>query len=320
MRSAAETNLYRLVVDESSFNFREMSDPEIEAALDGFNNNLQDLRSCDGHAVAVPPMWDGVECLDGCELYQFLSREHGSTVDRDTLLMTYSMLSRCPEWEPLYDVATSVAIDGAEPAMALSVAYALSNAHAQRGTACIVFWGVAPSGFRKVTDGIGSADIFFFTSLDALPEFWRHLFAFEDVPEDHFFTLAALAFPRLILHEDLTFGRFDGGYRDLRDRVVTILAALCDHFADEYQRRHGLPNEVQSAMGKHKVELSPESPNTRRSDKLMRQREKQYGDHHFTCEWHAKLERHRNRIHFAAPAEVIGGKILIGIFVDHLDT
>jgi hypothetical protein len=102
--------------------------------------------------------------------------------------------------------------------------------------------------------------------------------------------------------------------------VVTILAALNDRFADEYRRCKGQPNEIQAAMGRYHVDLSPESPNARASQRLMRQREVSHSGMTLRCEWHAKLERHRNRIHFSTPNDELDGKILIAIFADHLDT
>jgi len=140
------------------------------------------------------------------------------------------------------------------------------------------------------------------------------------VAEQHFFALGALAFPRVVLHPDLSFGRFNGAYRTTRDAVVAILSALSDNFADLYRLHNGLPHAIQAAMGQHHVDLSPESPSTRGSAKLMRFREKEYEGHRFTCEWHAKLERHRNRIHFSTPAAELDGKILIGFFIDHFAT
>ncbi|HEX5493066.1 MAG TPA: AAA family ATPase [Mycobacteriales bacterium] len=154
----------------------------------------------------------------------------------------------------------------------------------------------------------------------ALGEFWRSLFRLEDVGEHGFFDLARLAFPRLVFHSELSFRRFVGAYPDLRDRVVTILAGLCDHFADEYATSSGVPRDIEVAMGRHRVDLSLESPKTRASQRLMRLRDVTHDGRVFRCEWHAKLERHRNRIHFAAPSEHLGGRILVGIFDKHRDT
>jgi hypothetical protein len=153
-----------------------------------------------------------------------------------------------------------------------------------------------------------------------LPDFWRRLFALERVPESKFFQLAEVAFPSLVFHTDLSFGRFDGSYLNLRDRVVTILTGLSDHFSEAYRQCDGLPHQVQAVMGSHHVELSPESSNTRGSARLMRLREVKYQDQTVCCEWHAKLEPNRNRIHFSAPSDQLGGRVLIGIFIEHLQT
>ena len=40
----------------------------------------------------------------------------------------------------------------------------------------------------------------------------------------------------------------------------------------------------------------------------------------YRCEWHSKLEEHRNRIHFDVGDSTTGGRILIGIFHRHLPT
>ncbi|MGH3693297.1 MAG: hypothetical protein ACRDRX_04730 [Pseudonocardiaceae bacterium] len=51
----------------------------------------------------------------------------------------------------------------------------------------------------------------------------------------------------------------------------------------------------------------------------MRKRYVAYEGSRYCCEWHAKIERHRNRIHFTLPAAGPAGRILIGIFTEHLD-
>ncbi|CAM5682209.1 hypothetical protein SCALM49S_07336 [Streptomyces californicus] len=52
----------------------------------------------------------------------------------------------------------------------------------------------------------------------------------------------------------------------------------------------------------------------------MKQREVVHGGEKYLCEWHAKKDRHRNRVHFSLPEQRLDGRVLIGIFVDHLDT
>ncbi len=323
MRNAEMSSGPRVVIDEASFDFRELSDIQIESCLDEFNETLRMLRADDGLGVSCAPMWEAVRCLDECELYQFLCREYPSEVDRDTLVLAYSQLSRCPEWddEAISNVDATVSIDGGDRIMALSVAYASFMIMNGFGVACVLFPGsIRRRGALAVRGDHGESQVFFFCGPAELPEFWRRLFAFENVPEGKFFELGRRAFPDLVFHPGLSFSRFEGSYPVLRDRVVTVLAALNDRFVDEYRGCKGKPNEIQAAMGRYHFELSPESPNARGSDRLMRQREVVYEGNTLLCEWHAKLERHRNRIHFSAPSEMLAGRILIGIFVSHLDT
>lgn len=315
MPNAAETDTVRIVLDESSFDFRRLSDSEVERHLDGLNATLLTLRG----AAACSPMWDGVECLDSCELYRFLTGEYPSTVSRDTRVLTHTLLDRCTTWNTdIPDLDTTVTIDGGEQAMALSVGYALAMWLAGFGIACLVFSRASYRGFVPVTGAHGSHDVFFFEDPAELTTFWRILFTFERITEHEFFELAKTAFPDLIFHPALSFRNFEGAYLDLRDRVVTLLGGLNDYFCYEYREQKGLPFDIQAAMGRHHVDLSPESPRTRGSAALMREREVTFDGQTFVCEWHAKLERHRNRIHFSEPSDSLDGKIMICKFTSHL--
>ena len=64
------------------------------------------------------------------------------------------------------------------------------------------------------------------------------------------------------------------------------------------------------------VDCSMESPSTHGNLAAMREREVDFGGHTLLCEWHAKLERHQNRVHF----KVQNGRVFVGMFVDHLST
>jgi len=101
---------------------------------------------------------------------------------------------------------------------------------------------------------------------------------------------------------------------------VALIGVINDHFVAEYRRCNGIPYDVQAALGKYHCDLSPESPKTRSSPKLMRQREVSFNGRTYRCEWHAKLEPNRNRIHFAMMDDQFAEMVLIGIFVEHLDT
>jgi hypothetical protein len=313
--SVTEIDRVRIVLDESSFDFRSLPDSEIERHLDSLNATLLTLRG----AAACSPMWDGVECLDSCELYKFLTGEYPSAVSRDTRVLTHTLLDRCTTWNTdTPDLDITVAIGSGEPTMALSVGYALAMWLTGFGIACLVFPRASYRGLVPVTSAHGSHEVFFFGDPAELTAFWRLLFTFEKIPEHEFFELAKIAFPELVFHPALSFRNFEGSYLDVRDRVVIALGGLNDYFCYEYREQKGLPFNIQAAMGRHHVDLSPESPRTRGSAALMREREVTFNGQTFVCEWHAKLERHRNRIHFSEPSDSLDARILICKFTSHL--
>lgn len=206
----------RIVLDESSFDFRDIPARRVESGLDELMDTVEAVRADRLTRMAVAPMWDAVRCLDECELYEYLSGAYSSKVDRDTLRRTYSTLSKLPEWDEQVagGVATAVSINEADPTLALSVAYALALLACGRGTACLVFPPSQRRGFTPVSSEDGIRDrVYFFASADRLPEFWRSLYSVENVPEEGFFALGRRAFPRLVFHADLSFGRFDGTLR-----------------------------------------------------------------------------------------------------------
>jgi hypothetical protein len=314
--SASATDPIRVVIDETSFDFRGLQAVAIEDRLDDFNATVRNLR-LDGIAAWKPPMLDAFACVDGKELFDYLTDKSGSAIDRDTKEFFFSILDKCPEWETPALACLDVALPGGQVIMALSVAFALTCAIGGHGVACLVFGSCDRRRFVEVTGSGQSRTIFFFADRETLPQFWRSLYELEDIPEEGFFTYARQAFPALLLHPDLTFRRFEGSYRSLRPQVMTHLGILNDDFLAVHRAASGIAKTVESSLAG--IGASPESPKTHQNEKAMRQRDVTYDDKTIRCEWHTKIEPHRNRIHFAFNAD-LGDSILIGIFVDHLDT
>ena len=77
-----------------------------------------------------------------------------------------------------------------------------------------------------------------------------------------------------------------------------------------------MPHDVAATVG---LDLSIEG-GTRQSERLMALRDVTFGNRHYRCEWHSKLEPHRNRIHFHPGDDATDGCVLIGIFTEHLRT
>jgi hypothetical protein len=139
------------------------------------------------------------------------------------------------------------------------------------------------------------------------------------IQEPEFPALAGRAFPDLDLYPGLIFRHFDGAYQDLMPDVVRHLSILNDHFMKAYRDCNGIPDAVEAALAALGCAgVSPESPNTRRNESVMRLRDVTCQGRTIRCEWHTKIQLHRNRIHFAPGIDHDpAGK---RIFAGHLNT
>ncbi|MEN3536057.1 hypothetical protein AAH991_13160 [Microbispora sp. ZYX-F-249] len=310
----------RIVIDETSFNFGDRRPDEVEIALDDFNDQVEELR-CRGWTPWKPPMFEATTCTQSMELHEYLQAGPNAQINRDTRLRFWGLLDKCREWDAADAECDEVAI-GADPSatMAMSVAYALSMSLRRRAVACLVFPLSPRSGFAEVRARIVTGRLFFFAFHRALAPFWRYVYLLEDVAESEFFELVEAAFPNLLFHPDLTFRRLKGTYQELRDQVIEHLGALNDHFLSVHREAGGMPDRIAAAFRSLGLAgISPDSPNTHRNRKAMAQREVSYQGQIYLCEWHSKLGPTAGRIHFAFGGP-LNDKILIGLFVDHLET
>jgi hypothetical protein len=322
---AGGDDAHRIVVDESSFDFRGLSEERLTDLLDDFSDTLE--RVSEEHAVAVSPYWMEVECADGQELFGVLYEGDAPRAGRDARLRMVRLMDRCPAWETdLVGLPDAVEVADAAQDLAWSLCYAWWRARRRRHVACLVF----PTGTRRgwltvsAADGetgeLAAEEVFHFAEVPELAQFWRSLFTRENVAEGEFFAWARKCFPGLVFADSLSFRKFDGTYSEMRDWVVRLLGVVHDHFADALAQHSGQPHQVQAELGRFGLDLSPESPNTRAKPGVMKLREVDHEGDVYLCEWHGKKERHRNRVHFSLPEPRLGGRVLIGIFVDHLDT
>lgn len=319
MPGEGEGEPYRFVVDESSFDFGGLDARRLGDLIHRFNGALEELSTL--HTVAVSPFWIDTECGEGGpSLYEILYESvdpHG----HDERLLMGSLMDRCPSWDTgLAGLADQVGIGEAAPGTAWSLGYALWHGLRGHRVACLTFPLPGPTGWHPVTAEGQKTDVYLLADTAALPGFWRELFARENVSEHDFFDRVGEAFPDLVFAESLTFRKFDGAYAELRDWVVHVLTVLHDHFAHALVAHPGNTRFVQQELGSHGLTLSPESVNTRSKKKVMKQREVDHEGETYLCEWHAKQHPARNRVHFSLPEQRLGNRVLVGIFVDHLDT
>lgn len=104
-----------------------------------------------------------------------------------------------------------------------------------------------------------------------------------------------------------------GEVHEVTRKLVHHLGVLNDQ-AREIWSTYPSTTDRQSHLASLSVEASPENANTHRSKSAMRARMFSFEGGEICCEWHTKLQRHRDRIYFA----VEGGRVYVGAITDHL--
>ena len=304
------------VVDEGALSLDCVPQAEREDSLIALIDQLDALR-VSGESIQLVEDWGAVECVAGNDVAETMV--NCQVLNRDESLRLLYLLGRCVAWNrpAAVDLNSEVVVDGSH-CKGEGLAWAREQAILNNWTAVVTTPHRFAAGVHSVDKPSQAlpVDVYFAVSTEDHPGFFRLLYEWEDFSESEFFERAGLAFPRLVFAEDISFRKFQGAYRTLRLKVVDHLGRINDSFPEVYAAENGMPNEISRRLG---IEVSMEG-NTRSSERLMRLRDVEYRGEVYRCEWHSKLEPHRNRIHF----HVVGGigepKVLIGIFHEHLAT
>ncbi|GAA3409078.1 hypothetical protein GCM10018952_08490 [Streptosporangium vulgare] len=263
-----------------------------------------------------------IECLPDVTVGDLIYAPHPA-VPRDERVRLARLLDKCRVLEPQEeDLPQFVRIDGDEwKEASWGMTHALVRAAAGRAMSCLVVPVVpGPSGWTAVDREADQVDIHILSDPAEATGFWREIYTRESTPEDQFFTLSSLAFPKLLFAPSLSFRRFKGTYLEVLPWLIRLLGAVNDHFANDLNKHAGDHNQVIARFSALGLDVSPESPSTRGNAKAWAQRLVTYKDAPYRCEWHGKRLWNRDRVHFSLPIPEQDGRILIGIFVGHLNT
>lgn len=319
MRGGADDQ-YRVVVDETSLDWRGRTDISLVNVAEGLADLLEPLTT--GKQVALMDqaydvqVWESVRLLD-------LFHTRDPKVPRDVRVRLATLLDKCHlVVSQEDDLPQRVEVGGRSAERSFGFCHALALASTGRAMSALV---VAPvdetAGWttaRRETDDV-PLDIHVLTAPSQLPDFWRGVLWRERVPEASFFVLAERAFPDLIFADSLTFGRFKGSHEEVLRWLIDLLAGINDHFSSAIARHRGDRREVIREFSTRDLDISPDSPRTHKDTKAWGQRLVVHEGEDYRCEWHGKRVWDRDRVHFSLPIERYGGRVLIGIFVDHLD-
>ena len=149
--------------------------------------------------------------------------------------------------------------------------------------------------------------------------------------------LAVHAFPDTYFVDGIWRGLrdFKGGYTRVRSDLLRFLELFDDYatwiFSDTTGRLSAAefaPSEatkqsigdklLMERFGALGLNVSPESREVYETQRSRTAREVHVRGRALYCEWHYKVERHTNRVHFHAPVRESGNKPIIAIFHEHL--
>ena len=307
---------YQFVVDEGALTLDDVLNLSAKTASQVLSTSW--MISADRGNIRLVENWGSVECVGGEDVAQSLAT--CQILDRDQSMRLLTLLDRCFAWDRPADEDFDPAVvvdgnqydgEGSSLGSGPGDAEELDCSHYHTPSLCgrhptkskhrlklvrLMFisvcpLGIIPDSFVRCTSGKMSRNR---GSLNG----------------------ARLAFPRLVFAAGLSFRNFQGTYRTLRPQVVHHLGRINDEFAEAYAEERGMSNEISGRLG---IDVSIEG-NTRGSQRLMRQRDVEFCGRVYRCEWHSKIEPHRNRIHFHVIDGTSEKKILIGIFNEHLIT
>lgn len=316
----------RFFLDETSFELPAGIAPE---SLEGWIEALVQVLGARHIAGDDVYRWsklaEEIEVVPGkllCDLLYQQPELSGFTIDRDARVALQQALNRCVDWDDRVEPAPEpfVEIDG-EAQLAPTVAVVHSLVVASRGACCLALGARASrTGPRRVRVREVEAEVHFVTHDDQVCLFFRSLFEVEDLGADAYMSNAPRAFPALVFAPGLAsqFGRFETPYAEVRPHVTKHLSVLNDHFQKVHRERK---DRTDDAIGEFGIDASLELGKTHRNKDAMRQRTVVIGGTPVVCEWHTKIKRHTDRIHFhPGDPKVMGGRLVVGLFKDHFDT
>ena len=305
----------RFVIDDGAFHGWDAAALNLDESLALFGDLLKSLHD-NRTPVGLVGGWGNLKVTTQDDLATILSASN-SVVDKDLRWLLLGLLSKCRIWDDDPSVVVSdddLNVDGKSYA-SLGVAYAADAISAGTGVGVLTMVHTNLVGLCRVSSTGAHCKISFAVRPSDCKYFYRSLYALENVAKENFFDLASKAFPDLCFTSSLTFAKFEGGYA-LRDIVVEHLSALNDIFSEFYISENGNSAQISMRIG---IDVSIEGE-TRSSERLMAMRDVVFEGRTYRCEWHSKIEPHRNRIHFYPGDTSTYGQILVGIFIDHLPT
>ncbi|WP_405179434.1 hypothetical protein OG225_37305 [Nocardia sp. NBC_01377] len=293
-----------------------MLDPKtIDDSFARFLELLAYVRETDGEVLRSDLLFD-IESIDGRRLDELLTSRD---FDRDLRAELFGRLDKVETYgedPPGLEVVVDDQVLSWAPSVALCLAKTLKGL--PMGSLTTAAGGLRGARDVKLRGDSLAGTVHFLVDADDAPAFWRAVIHAEPDAVTRLDRYGHLPFPNCVFAPEVwrQINSFDGAILDNWPLLLANLAGLDDHAVRIWGENveSAVRQRLMSSVAG--VNCSPESPGTHRNSAAMRRRRVRFGDREIVCEWHAKLQRDRNRVHFA----VEDGRVFVGIFVGHLPT
>ncbi len=313
----------RFCIEETSFNLG--SDEHLIELTENFTRLMVKLHDEDNQEIMRWSQLEFETVFPGIELVDLMYNEEKSPLDKELRILLIQVLTRCRHWDDEFESVEATFDIGGSDINGKSLAYIYEQVKQKRAVSCVCLNKYGhPVGCREVRKASEQMKIHFVTGQKTLLAFYRDVAEIESLNEKEFIRHGNLAFPQLYFVPDIDkqFRKFRQSYPEVRPVVTRHLSVLNDHFQEIYEecsyKSDCLIRRFQSGWD---ISISQESPKTKKNKKATRQREVTAEGIFLRCEWHTKLTPTYDRIHFhQGMPGILKGRIIIGIFAEHLGT
>lgn len=311
----------QFVIDETSWIFTGLVPVKCIEALESILDQIDDVHA-EGHSICYSEELFNIPVWKDKSFYDLYSPECVLSIPREIqerIASTFSGLLKWQDIDSKWPTSFSIQVGGKPVEEAPSVAWAHKQTtnDPSRPVGCVVFPGGRASGFFPVIVDKKSTSLWFIADKKEYCLFFRWLITSTTTNHNEMKKIAPSAFPSL----DFAEGAFDGiknmskPYRDLVEVLVHHLGVLSDDGKRIFQ---GPRQDVAAEFGALGVNISDENGNTKSNRLARKERTIEINGVETIFWWHTKLERHQNRIHLNPERVGNGGRLLVGIFCDHL--
>lgn len=324
------------VVDGSQWTFDGVPPEQVRERIDQF------LAVVGAPAVRAEPIWIGEDfqsrpMLGHLDIWALFGPDTGLQLPRDLLQELTAWLNTAryyadEDWpEGLDEFVVEVAGEAVAPNS--DIAWAHHWRRQRRAVGCL---SLERSGLLPTSTAKGVQPVYFVNDEEGARLFWRDAIVVEGDGLDTLQRFAARAYPRIYFADGVlgALAGLPGGFIAIRPRVKHALGILDDQGAwtfsaappalrpEDPAGRDPLASPsnqiIEQRFRGFGIEVAPENPNVYRSGAHRRAREITIGATTLYCEWHVKLEPHRNRMHIHAPIAASGGRVVVAIIHEHL--